>query len=146
VNVVKSEGGGKGSQLMMAGNHDLNLTVNSLTSRNVQAGMRLACGENIYEILTKRDEEGHLLTAEGVFAAHAMACRIQKNTTEAYAPLVFAVRDILMGRSTPENVMAHYFSETKRWTDADAQKVLNGESKPLGLVIHAQSKSKANLN
>lgn len=141
VNVVKSEGGGKGGQLMMAGNHDLNLTVNSLTSRNVQAGMRLACGENIYDILTKRDAQGHLLTAEGVFAAHAMARRIQNNTlNEAYAPLVFAVRNILMNRSTPETIMAHYFAQTKQWTESDAQKVLNGQSKPLGLRIHGEQR------
>jgi glycerol-3-phosphate dehydrogenase len=137
VNVVKSEGGGKGGQLMMAGNHDLNLTVNSLTSRNVQAGMRLACGENIYDILTTRDEDGHLLTAEGVFAAHAMARRVQNNIVqEAHAPLIFAVRNILMNRGTPESMMALYFSQTKQWTESDAQEILNGQSKPLGLRIH----------
>jgi glycerol-3-phosphate dehydrogenase len=147
VNVVKSEGGGKGGQLMMAGNHDLNLTVNSLTSRNVQAGMRLACGENIYEILTNRDAQGHTLTAEGVFAAHAMARRIQNNTaSEAYAPLVFAVRNILMNRSTPEKIMAHYFSQTKQWTLSDAQKVLNGQSKPLGLRIHDELNASGSAN
>ena len=147
VNVVKSEGGGKGGQLMMAGNHDLNLTVNSLTSRNVQAGMRLAMGENIYDILTKPDAQGHLLTAEGVFAAHAMARRIQNNTTrEPEAPLVFAVRDILMNRSTPENIMAHYFSQTKRWTLSDAQRLLNGQSKPLGLRVHGETTPGSSVN
>jgi glycerol-3-phosphate dehydrogenase len=140
VNLVKSEGGGKGAQLMMVGNHDLNLTVNSLTSRNVQAGMRLAMGENIYDIMTKPDEQGHLLTAEGVFAAHAMARRIQNNTTsEASAPLVFAVRNILMNRSTPENIMAHYFSQTKQWTESEAQRLLNGQTKPLGLRVHGEA-------
>ena len=147
VNLVKSEGGGKGGQLMMAGNHDLNLTVNSLTSRNVQAGMRLAMGENIYEILTKPDAQGHLLTAEGVFAAHAMARRIQNNTmSEAYAPLVFAVRNILMDRSTPETIMAHYFSQTKQWTESDAQRLLNGQSKPLGLRIHGEFDPSSSIN
>ncbi len=147
VNIVKSEGGGKGGQLMMAGNHDLNLTVNSLTSRNVQAGMRLACGENIYEILTNRDANGHLLTAEGVFAAHAMARRIQNNTLrEAYAPLVFAVRNILMNRSAPENIMAHYFAQTKQWAESDALKVLNGQSKPLGLRTHGEFSSGSSVN
>ena len=147
VNVVKSEGGGKGGQLMMAGNHDLNLTVNSLTSRNVQAGMRLAMGENIYDILTKPDAQGHLLTAEGVFAAHAMARRIQNNTlSEAYAPLVFAVRNILMNRSTPENLMAHYFSQTKQWTESDAQRLLNGQAKPLGLRVHLDAGPGGSIN
>ncbi len=147
VNIVKSEGGGKGSQLMMAGNYDLNLTVNSLTSRNVQAGMRLACGENIYDILTTRDADGHLLTAEGVMATHAMARRIQNNNkTEAYAPLVFAVRNILMGRGTPEAIIAQYFGHTKNWTEADAHKVLNGKSKPLGLRVHLETPPTAKLN
>lgn len=137
VNVVKSEGGGKGGQLMMAGNHDLNLTVHSLTSRNVQAGMRLAMGENIYDVLTKRDDQGHRLTAEGVFAVHALARRIQNNhKTEAFAPLVFSLRNILMERGTPEAVMAQYFGLTKQWTEADAHRILNGQSKPLGLRIH----------
>jgi glycerol-3-phosphate dehydrogenase len=137
VNLVKSEGGGKGGQLMMAGNFDLNLTVNSLTSRNVQAGMRLAMGENIYDILTKPDENGHLLTAEGVFAAHAMARRIQNNpSNEASAPLVFAVRNILMNRSTPEVIMAHYFSQTKQWTESEALQLLNGKTTPLGFRMH----------
>ncbi|MEY4669833.1 MAG: hypothetical protein RL518_2532 [Pseudomonadota bacterium] len=149
VNVVKAEGegGGKSSQLMLAGGMDLNLTVNSLTSRNVQAGMRLACGENIYDILTKRDANGHLLTAEGVFAAHAMARRIQNNkASEPFAPLVFAVRNILMNRSTPESVMAEYFSQTKQWTYSDALKVLNGQSKPLSLRIHGDLDGPASMN
>lgn len=147
VNIVKSEGGGKGSQLMMAGNHDLNLTVNSLTSRNVQAGMRLAGGENIYDILTTLDSSGHRLTAEGVMATHAMARRIQNNNkTEAYAPLVFAVRNILMGRGTPEAIIAQYFGHTKNWTEGDAHKVLNGKSKPLGLRVHLETPPTAKLN
>jgi glycerol-3-phosphate dehydrogenase len=147
VNIVKSEGGGKGGQLMMAGNHDLNLTVNSLTSRNVQAGMRLAMGEDIYDILTKPDAKGHLLTAEGVFAAHAMARRIQNKTmSEAYAPLVFAVRNILMNLSTPESIMAHYFSQTKQWTESDAQRLLNGQSKPLGLRVHGEFGCPSSIN
>lgn len=147
VNIVKSEGGGKGSQLMMAGNHDLNLTVNSLTSRNVQAGMRLALGENIYDILTKLDDKGHRLTAEGVVAAHAMARRIQNNNkSEAFAPLVFAVRNILMGRGTPEAIVAQYFGQTKQWTEADARRVLNGQSKPLGLRVHVETPPSSRLN
>lgn len=140
INVVKSEGGGKGAQLTFAGNHDLNLTVNSLTSRNVQAGMRLACGENIYDILTHR-ENGHALTAEGVIATHAMARRIQNNNkTEAFAPLVFALRNILMNRSTPEDIMAHYFLQTNEWTNRDAHRFFNGTSKPMGLLVHGEGK------
>ena len=137
INVVKSEGGGKGSQLTMAGGFDMNLTVNSLASRNVQAGMRLACGENIYEIMTKLDKNGHSLTAEGVIATHAMACRIKNNASEASAPLVFALRNILMNRSTPEEIMANYFTQTKIWTESDAQSILNGLSKPHALRTHA---------
>ena len=137
INVVKSEGGGKGSQLTMAGGSDMNLTVNSLASRNVQAGMRLACGENIYEIMTKLDKNGHSLTAEGVIATHAMACRIKNNASEASAPLVFALRNILMNRSTPEEIMANYFTQTKIWTESDAQSILNGLSKPHALRTHA---------
>ncbi len=137
VNVVKSEGGGKGGQLMSAGNHDLNLTVHSLTSRNVQAGMRLAMGENIYDVLTTRDNQGHQLTAEGVFAVHALARRIQNNTaSEAFAPLVFSLRNILIGRSAPEAAMAEYFGLTKQWTNLEAHKILNGQSKPLDLRLH----------
>lgn len=140
INVVKSEGGGKGAQLTFAGNHDLNLTVNSLTSRNVQAGMRLAAGENIYDILTRR-ENGHALTAEGVIATHAMARRIQNNNeTEAFAPLVFALRNILMNRSTPEEIMAHYFLQTNEWTNRDAHRFFNGMSKPMGLRVHGEEK------
>lgn len=149
VNVVKSEGGGKGAQLTMAGNHDLNLTVNSLTSRNVQAGMRLACGESIYDILTKRDANGTLLTAEGVVATHAMACRIQNNKhkTPAFAPLVFAVRSILMNQSSPEEILAKYFAQTKEWTEGDAHKFMNGLAKPMGLRTHSESKrSRRGLN
>jgi hypothetical protein len=94
-------------------------------------------GENIYDILTKPDENGHLLTAEGVFAAHAMARRIQNNpSNEASAPLVFAVRNILMNRSTPEVIMAHYFSQTKQWTESEALQLLNGKTTPLGFRMH----------
>ena len=94
-------------------------------------------GENIYEVLTKRDEQGHRLTAEGVFAVHALARRIQNNTkSEAFAPLVFSLRNILMERGTPEAVMAEYFGLTKQWTETDARRILNGQSKPLGLRIH----------
>lgn len=116
----------------------MNLTVNSLASRNVQAGMRLACGENIYDIMTKLDKNGHSLTAEGVIATHAMARRIQNNhDSEASAPLVFAIRNILMNRSTPEDIMANYFSQTKIWTESDALSILDGLSKPLALRTHA---------
>lgn len=147
VNIVKSEGGGKGSQLMMAGNHDLNLTVNSLTSRNVQAGMRLACGENIYQILTTRDEQGYVLTAEGVIATHAMARRIQNNNIrEPSAPLVFSMRNLLMGRGSPEAIIAQYFGQTKNWTESEAHKVLNGKTKPLGLRVHVETPERSRLN
>ena len=147
VNIVKSEGGGKGCQLMMAGNHDLNLTVNSLTSRNVQAGMRLAGGENIYDILTTRDAQGHLLTAEGVIATHAMARRIQNNEkSEPSAPLVFGMRNLLMGRGSPEAIVAQYFGHTKTWTEGDAHRVLNGKSKPLGLRVHRGSNNPPGVN
>jgi|GEM_PF-3553018 len=140
VNIVKSEGavGSKTTSLMMAGSHDLNLTVHSLTSRNVQAGMRLACGENIFDVLTKRDANGHVLTAEGVSASHAMARRIQNNAdSEAHAPLVFAMRNILLGRGQPEAIIAQYFGQLNNWLEDDALAVLNGTSKPLRLRIHS---------
>jgi glycerol-3-phosphate dehydrogenase len=142
VNIVKSEGGNgpKTTSLMMAGSHDLNLTVHSLTSRNVQAGMRLACGENIFDILTTRDSNGHLLTAEGVSASHAMARRIQNNAdSEAHAPLVFSMRNILLGRGQPEAIIAQYFGQLNKWSEADALAILNGKSKPLGLRVHSSS-------